>query len=920
MGTKINLRRDQIDWRKEDVALLTVSGILHHRVPKDELSKHYIIASQGWYNQFYTVNIIKPTDSIDYISIKSYHACKTYRVGDFKETNGKNIASFNFHDYWYTNESDNKCTQNDVDCELRIYPDGKAVVLHEILNPNEDGKNQQLYFIYLDQEGIMRFHTYFGTNQASNLKSLEYLKRSGKIIELKSEQDVFNNRKNVTNKLASWIINDFIYCGDFVDEEHRQTQFKNAYDRYGWSQQLSEDIKTFFRWNDRNHTIKDKFEKEYHNSSIDNISRLMSFCKLINTTTQATNETKQDKANQLASYIPEWSNGDEPENKNKIFWTRHDDDIICFYNADRHGSRIKRLFSYNVKTKTRLYGELYNMTWSFPIPGLGYILDNIWPGSSGGRPNIAENRPEIVIKNNLSVRQLFDGTNIAWILDNASDLLVEAEGEYGQSWSDQQPVSLQDHINEKRISSLAIAILSTTGVKVLEQLLKAKLFNMYFYMLTELMFKTGNRDSYDFYDLDKKRSYESDYDKKGAAFLYSGKKNNLKEMFNLPISVLRIIDKTMIIASRPAQKYEYQTRSYVQYTQYKRQVPTLNGINRVLGVDMDAIKKLDPETIELALKTSLRAPSRYYSSTYWDTVGTELIQNFPNTSPKQIIKYLSEIGGDIQEYKDYLRMRLQMKQMQEVRPDINIFTESKYPIKPTTGKKFIPYLEGITNRFQMWRHEIFTTRTFIESYKKRYQSLVDSGDFEVIYDKNDPTELLGIALKLDTASMLKYLHDELSYWVTFYQDSTKNALFVKAIDRVKDLEYIDEETGLCIIAPDGINDMKKEGTTLSHCVASYTDAIIDGKENIMFIRRIDMPQDPFFTLEILNDGKIRQVHCYRNGDLTEEGQKAAYINSQMPVYNKVFDIVKFLQNWCKANKGKVDKQTIVPRYGALCHI
>ena len=177
--------------------------------------------------------------------------------------------------------------------------------------------------------------------------------------------------------------------------------------------------------------------------------------------------------------------------------------------------------------------------------------------------------------------------------------------------------------------------------------------------------------------------------------------------------------------------------------------------------------------------------------------------------------------------------------------------------------------------------------------------------------------------------MLKYLHDEAAYWVSFYNDAAKEEGFKVALERVKDYAYKDEETGLEIVLPTSVKDLQYEGNVLHHCVGTYVDSIIGGKENIVFLRRSDMPAEPYYTVELVppidDHGKIldehkkiiRQVHCYYNGDLTEEGQDKAYEQSSMPVYNKKFNIVEFLLKWAKAKKD-IDSQSIRSRYGALC--
>ena len=172
---------------------------------------------------------------------------------------------------------------------------------------------------------------------------------------------------------------------------------------------------------------------------------------------------------------------------------------------------------------------------------------------------------------------------------------------------------------------------------------------------------------------------------------------------------------------------------------------------------------------------------------------------------------------------------------------------------------------------------------------------------------------------MDPKGCLKYLHDEASYWVNLYQDEANAVLFDQAMNRVRPLEWKDEKSGLEIIAPTKIDDIKNEGAVLSHCVASYVSSILDGVENIMFLRRSDMIDRPFYTVEVLNDGQIRQVHCYRNGDLTEQGQENAHANSGLEVYNKTFDIIGFLLKWAKA-KPTLKSSTIKATYGAYCAI
>lgn len=66
-----------------------------------------------------------------------------------------------------------------------------------------------------------------------------------------------------------------------------------------------------------------------------------------------------------------------------------------------------------------------------------------------------------------------------------------------------------------------------------------------------------------------------------------------------------------------------------------------------------------------------------------------------------------------------------------------------------------------------------------------------------------------------------------------------------------------------IVLPEKDSDLSAEGAALGHCVGSYIGRMADGETVIFFIRQIDKPEKPFFTMEIKN-GKIIQIHGKKN--------------------------------------------------------
>ena len=75
--------------------------------------------------------------------------------------------------------------------------------------------------------------------------------------------------------------------------------------------------------------------------------------------------------------------------------------------------------------------------------------------------------------------------------------------------------------------------------------------------------------------------------------------------------------------------------------------------------------------------------------------------------------------------------------------------------------------------------------------------------------------------------------------------------------------------GLCVVIPNGVQDIVREGRILSHCVGGYADRHMDGRATILFLRKESAPSVPYVTIEMstennCRDLKIRQIHGYRN--------------------------------------------------------
>lgn len=106
-----------------------------------------------------------------------------------------------------------------------------------------------------------------------------------------------------------------------------------------------------------------------------------------------------------------------------------------------------------------------------------------------------------------------------------------------------------------------------------------------------------------------------------------------------------------------------------------------------------------------------------------------------------------------------------------------------------------------------------------------------------------------------------------------------NKLAAKLYDQRKEkFEYADDN--FSIVVPEEMNKITKEGVYLHHCVGGYISRVAEGRTNILFLRKNENIDIPFFTIEVNNHNEIIQIHGLYNRWLGNEP-----------------DAVKFVINW-----------------------
>lgn len=114
--------------------------------------------------------------------------------------------------------------------------------------------------------------------------------------------------------------------------------------------------------------------------------------------------------------------------------------------------------------------------------------------------------------------------------------------------------------------------------------------------------------------------------------------------------------------------------------------------------------------------------------------------------------------------------------------------------------------------------------------------------------------------------------------------------FQAICDRLKDHEFEDED--FIVRLPRSADEIIEEGSKMHHCVGTYVKRVVSGETIILFLRRKSNIDKEYVTIEMTNDGRLRQLKCKNNAILSSAST------------------LKFVEKWIKAKKLGVDTYDI----------
>ncbi len=128
-----------------------------------------------------------------------------------------------------------------------------------------------------------------------------------------------------------------------------------------------------------------------------------------------------------------------------------------------------------------------------------------------------------------------------------------------------------------------------------------------------------------------------------------------------------------------------------------------------------------------------------------------------------------------------------------------------------------------------------------------------------------------IKLKYDTTDTLiakpkdlHKAHERLTKIIKIKADEIAQQELEERNQKLKKMEYVDEKRGLQVVVPQSLQEIINEGKRLNHCVGGYVERHANGKLTILFLRTIEKPDVPYYTMEVSTDGRIVQCRGYKN--------------------------------------------------------
>lgn len=295
---------------------------------------------------------------------------------------------------------------------------------------------------------------------------------------------------------------------------------------------------------------------------------------------------------------------------------------------------------------------------------------------------------------------------------------------------------------------------------------------------------------------------------------------------------------------------KYSVKSYYIYTSEPNKKYEKRLMTAILDTNKKFIIKNNNKTLDILEslikigKEDLVADLLFYRNSITFNKSTELIKAL-NITKTQL--------ATTQDYRDLIWNRFNYDN--KLRYENDIIDTLKYYIGTPDIAIEITNLTSmsikqLTNYIPILREKDVDTKTYLNYLRKcaELKKQIESNTINRPKDINDAIRQINSQYDIANNPILKQI-----------RETTDAAELKETFDSLKLYEYSDPK--YMIIPPSKPEDIIAEGTALNHCIAKtsmYLNRIYNHESYIMFLRKTDSEDKPWYTLEVEPGGIIRQ--------------------------------------------------------------
>ena len=329
-------------------------------------------------------------------------------------------------------------------------------------------------------------------------------------------------------------------------------------------------------------------------------------------------------------------------------------------------------------------------------------------------------------------------------------------------------------------------------------------------------------------------------------FACNPKATSLKKAFKLSIPRLTLLNE-LLVDENPGPYRSYSTRRR-----------TAEQLNSVMGQILGYSGNTPMSSLNDDLFTSLIHYKDYFQDAWECNKLIRLITRSVDISPLEAYKRI-----------------------------VSMFSSVSTKVGNTRPRNYIP-----------WGRERTQRQDIVNTYSDYLQMRTDSAEdvelhaYPIFPALNDINRLHDALTEIRNRELARRQEDAIKH----EQDVYEKSVYPKA----KEFEF--EGDKYVIKCPVKLTELTFEGQTLHHCVGSYTRSVSQGNEYILFLRKKETQETPWYTVDITPDKRIRQIHTKYNGNVCDDKEAS--------------DIQEFLLEWAKAKN--IDPQEVMHTNGVCC--